>query len=194
MQTPAPGLDAATPVVKFTQTDLARFWAKVDKNGALPDQSNPHYSGLDKCWTWNAASRRYGVFSFGGRMTSAHRISWMIAYGSITDRLHVLHRCDNGICVNPSHLWLGSHEQNMRDKTIKRRDAMAFGDSRRLIPIPDNRGERNPNAKLSESDVRSIRIEFSRGGVSHCSLARKYGVVHSFIGAILRREKWKHVD
>lgn len=90
-----------------------RFWSKVDRSG-----------GPDACWNWTSAlrSKGYGDFLVRGKeRCAAHRLSYIWAYGPIPNGLFVLHRCDNKLCVNPAHLFLGTHHDNMNDLTTKRR-------------------------------------------------------------------------
>lgn len=92
---------------------MDRFWDKVDKSG--------------DCWVWTASINKkgYGWFKFGGRMMLAHRVSYELEIGEITDGLLVLHRCDNPSCVNPEHLYLGDHDTNMADRVSRRTAANA---------------------------------------------------------------------
>ena len=116
---------------QFTQTDLdtflqshsvrhwdktpeQRFWAMVEKSD-LPNA----------CWLWTGHKTKDGygklyMQSFGYQIYT-HRISYMLAYGSIPIGFHVLHRCDNPPCCNPSHLFLGTQQDNMRDREAKGR-------------------------------------------------------------------------
>lgn len=87
-----------------------RFWSRVDKNGPLPDVSDPLVTAPNTpCWVWTAAkSHGYGAFtpypSGGGRTAVAHRISYMEANGALDCNLHIDHLCRNTSCVNPDHL------------------------------------------------------------------------------------------
>jgi hypothetical protein len=86
------------------------------------------------CWLWNGPRLmkrgRYGVFTHrpsGTIMQRAHRISWQLHKGNITEEQHVLHKCDNVLCVNPDHLFLGDQLKNNEDKSYKKRHT--FGEN-----------------------------------------------------------------
>jgi hypothetical protein len=92
---------------------VERFWARVRKG--------------PECWEFAGPTRKgYGQLGVGsGRHISAHRISWELANGPIPDGMQVLHTCDNPPCVNPAHLFLGTHQDNMDDMVAKGRGANA---------------------------------------------------------------------
>ena len=95
---------------------IKRFWENVDKGN------------LDDCWNWigSVSSRGYGRFDG----TVAHRISWMIHNGYIPDDKLCLHKCDNPLCVNPNHLYIGTQSDNMYDRTIRNRCGNSGGQPR----------------------------------------------------------------
>ncbi len=133
------------------------------------------------CWLWDGAviPKGYGHMYLGGRNEYAHRISYELHIGPIGDGLFVCHRCDVRACVNPDHLFLGTHKENMRDMYSKRRMAV---------------GERCPSAKLTSRAVLSVRERYALGGVTHAELALEYGVTRQSVSKALSGDTWRHVD
>ena len=156
--------------MNITQKDIDRFWSKVDKKGK------------DDCWEWTAykSSGGYGHFRFRGKDRGTHRFSWLLHNGIIPEGLCVLHDCDNPACVNPAHLFLGTHKDNTQDSIKKGR-------------WPDRNGEAAGGSKLTEAQVLSIRAEYKIGNISQRELARKYNVSHDTIWRIVTRKSWRHI-
>ena len=97
----------------FSERDKARFWIKVKQT--------------NMCWEWTACLNKHGYGVFRIKYESlCHRISYQIFHGKLEKNIQVLHKCDNPKCVNPDHLFTGTHIDNMKDKSIKGR-ARHFG-------------------------------------------------------------------
>lgn len=83
------------------------------------------YSNKSKhgCWRWTGYRDPlgYGRMSIATKSGYAHHAAWICANGAITKGMHVLHKCDNRKCVNPKHLYLGTHQDNMRDREMRGR-------------------------------------------------------------------------
>lgn len=126
----------------------------------------------DGCWRWRGKldpHTGYGSINTGGRISeNAHRLSYRLFVGPIAPGLHVCHRCDNRACVNPDHLFLGTHQDNMADMVAKGRS---------------NANERNPMAKVTDDQVREIRAARARG-VPGIELARQYGIARNHVYAL----------
>lgn len=142
-----------------------------------------HYSCPEPntgCWLWvGATSRGYGTTSVLGKMVRAHRASWLLHHGPIAEGAWVLHKCDTPLCINPDHLYLGTHQDNMTDM---RRKGRAKGKRK-------NVGARNPNSRLTDENITEIRASRE----SHATLASRFGVAHTTIRNIRAGESWKHV-
>jgi len=132
------------------------------------------------CHNWIAYIRPdgYGDFRMGEKKEIAHRAAWLLLVGDIPDDLWVLHHCDNRKCVNPDHLYLGTHEDNMQDVVDRKR--------RKGICIKEGNGL----AILIEEEVKEIRDKYATGKYSQEVLAEEYFTCSSNIGCIVRGETW----
>lgn len=106
----------------------------------------------EECWEWKASYRgKYGVFKFNKKTIDAHRISYILFKGEIPKNMYVCHTCDNPKCVNPNHLFLGTHSDNMKD---------AFNKGRLKIPTKGQfkEGHKAINRNLSSEIVDSVKL------------------------------------
>jgi hypothetical protein len=144
-----------------------RFEEKIDRNGP------------NGCWVWTSASSgRYGVLWIGdGKSEVAHRVAYELYKGPIESGLFVCHTCDNGHCVNPDHLFLGTAGDNARDMIAKGRQH-------------DQSGERNHRASLTSRQVAEIRV-LRQQGLMHKDIAKRFGVQREAVGKILRVQRWR---
>lgn len=158
------------------------FWSRVRKKGP------------DDCWEWQGArtSGGYGNLSWHGQHVQAHRVAYLLSRGGISlatglrqlgaakrYRRFVLHACDNRVCCNPAHLFLGSMRTNLLD---------AYAKGRKTQPR-----SKHVNAKLSPQQVIEIRSAYDAGLMLQIPLARKYKVSQRVISLVVRRETYKDV-
>ena len=137
-----------------------RFWSKVLKTKT--------------CWNWTASLNLKGYGQFRddkSKHTVAHQVSWKLHYGNIPYGLNVLHKCNNPKCVNPEHLYLGTHTNNARDRIVAGTAAK----------------------KLSKLKVQIIRRLYKTGKYTQQELSVKFGVFNTLISRIVRNEIWKEV-
>lgn len=149
----------------------ARFWSKVQ------------IGAPDACWPWTGAKRDgYGMFKANGRNHGAHRIALTLQGVEVPDVAVVCHRCDNPPCVNPAHLFVGTRADNNADMFAKRRN---------MLP---------PTSKLSPELAAEIRAEVARrlaeGRPYYGAkdLARRYGVTHISIRAVVNNRTWRQTN
>lgn len=134
--------------------------------------------GENGCWEWSGFVKPDGYVQVrvGRRRPYAHRLFWEINVGEIPEGMHLLHRCDNRRCVNPAHLFLGTHQDNMRDRNEKGRQGCGGHQKR----------------KLTVEDVQEIK-SLSGRGLSYKEVAARYEVSWCAIRAIWTGKTWKWV-
>lgn len=159
------------------QLPEAEFWNRVEKTRG--------------CWFYMGPTR--GQRGYGAwKSEYAHRYSWRLSNGPIPKGLWVLHRCDNTKCVRPDHLWLGTHEDNMREMSRRGRSCLGDRNPARLYPDRTQRGVDRHNAKLNPARVRKLRALYA-AATPVCALARRFGVNHTTVLAVIQGKTWKHV-
>ena len=155
--------------MKITQEWIDRFNAKWKLDEAT------------KCWEWTGAHmpKGYGQIKIPGtrKQIYAHRLSFLIHRGQIPPTKCVLHHCDNPKCVNPEHLFVGTQLTNAIDMAQKMRHVY---------------GERQPNAKLTDDQVREIHKLITLG-VTQKRVAEMFNVHPMHISRIRRGKEWKHI-
>ncbi len=127
------------------------------------------------CWIWMAKGLLrggYGPANFNWKSYQAHRLSWMAYRGEIPDGLHVCHHCDVRLCINPYHLFLGTHDDNMADKVAKNRQA---------------RGVANGMAILTPEIASAIRA----ANGTQTAIATEYGICQQTVSAIRLGKLWR---
>jgi hypothetical protein len=153
-----------SPASRKFPTWEEHFWSLVKKT--------------DTCWFWmgSRATNGYGNFydkRMPGRHGLAHRVAFTVAFGPIPKGLFICHRCDTPPCLNPEHLFPGTHTDNMRDAARKQR-----------LRIPRR-------SKLMPQQVSEIRALFAEGGLTQRSLARQFSIDAGQVWRIVHNKNWQ---
>lgn len=172
----------------YRQYDIARARRKGVKPKveiSLYDRFMSKVEKTSSCWIFHSAVNNSGYSSMvitesrGHKKTHmAHRISWELFNDLIPEGLCVLHKCDNRVCVNPEHLFLGTHKDNTQD---------AISKGRWIIP-PRSTGIDNPISKLTFDEVQQIRSLYVKG--NQLVLAKQFGVSQSTVSNIICGTHW----
>lgn len=174
-------IDKANPNYrKMVYCSLPCFKETLRKSPEQVIAENVTGGAPSECWLWTGRKDKsgYGRVQRKGPYTYAHRIAWTIANGPVPDGMDVLHHCDVRNCCNPAHLWLGTHEDNMKDMHRKGRGS----------------------TKLKPEQVREIRQALA--GITgkkvpsgtYQRLAAKYGVTDKQIWTIRTGRQWTDVQ
>lgn len=172
------GMSTEESQLKAWRTKVADYnpWSKVTKDD-------------NGCWNWTGAKNKqtgYGfTYAIGEngpiiprRQVRVHRWAWEQINGPVPDGMVVCHQCDNKLCINPDHLFIGTSQDNTADRHTKERDA---------------RGEVQGSAKLTNEAIREMRILHSQG-VSQTRLGQIYDVTQSTVSRVVLRKGWKHIE
>lgn len=162
----------ADPVKRLAVEE--RFWPKIMRP-----------VDWDACWPWTGSRKRtgdkdgYGNFKLSSyRTVRSHRLAFALYTGRSPGELCVCHRCDNPICCNPTHLFLGTHKDNSDDKIAKGRNRTG-----------NQKGESNPRARLTLDQVATIKTLIGNG-LTNVAIGRQFGVSHYLVSKIRRGRAW----
>lgn len=182
---------------------------EAEYNNALYRFNKSYSINENNCWIWTSYTFRntnpkkpclhkqvYGQFSIrdlGRRSIRAHCVSWILHNGDIPDGLLVLHNCDTPLCVNPKHLRLGTHKENMADMRNRGRAATGLSNTAYLYPEKRPKGEKHGMAKLTEEKVKLIKRDCCTS-MTGLEIANKYQINNGTVSFIRRGLQWRHVE
>lgn len=150
-----------------SEKDVQRFWSKIDRRGP------------DECWEWKQVRKEgYGAFCYGDKRIKAHRLSFMMHHRPLYEGEYVCHTCDNPPCVNPNHLWAGTHAQNMADMAAKGRSNSS-----------QKTGEGNSNSTLTIPEVMAIRVLW-RNHLPQSQIATFLGCSKATVSLVCNEGRW----
>ena len=152
---------------------------KVDVKTRLLSGCRDSIVGTCMFWTKSTSKYGYGQIRVEGKTEQVHRVSYREFVGEIPEGVHVLHRCDVRNCINPDHLFLGTHQDNMDDMNRKGR-----GDYSGLI---------NRDTKLNINKVKIIRAMCKYTNKTQSEIGDIFDVKSGYISKINRREIWKSI-
>lgn len=152
------------------EKEIERFLSRVDKKSE------------SECWIWAGRTNPdgYGQFDCRNSTVPSHRYMWSMLNGEIPQGMVICHRCDNPKCVNPSHLFLGTVQDNVRDRDMKGRQA-------------DHAGTKNGRAVLDENGAIKVK-ELRKSGLTYKDISTEMGVSVGCVSHILNGRHWVGVS
>ena len=165
--------------IEWTDEIKKRFWKKINKT--------------KDCWIWKEGCfiNGYGQFRVGTKKMKAHRVVFMMINGEIPKNKIICHKCDNPKCVNPQHLFLGTHKDNALDSKNKGRRAFGLRHGTYTKPHTRCKGEKNGSAKLTKENVIAIRLQHKNTSVD--VLSKNFKISKSQIRNIINYRAWRHI-
>lgn len=141
---------------------------------------NRTFYSPDGCWYWlgYTNNRGYGLISANGKPNLTHRVNYELLKGKIPTGMLACHHCDNPMCINPDHIFIGTTHDNMQDKVRKGRSS-------------NNLGYNNPNAIVTANQVLEIRS--LKATKTYKEIAKIYGISHHYAWNLVNRKSWKHI-
>lgn len=163
---------------RYTQAEReAAFWAKTVEG--------PVHPTLGPCLSWTGATARgYGIVGWGGKTLRANRVAYALSVGPIPDDEHVLHRCDNTLCVRSAHLFTGTAQANVDDMLAKGREPRGRRHGVRV------RAGSAHLYKVTSEQVEEIRAAYARGGVTQAALASRFNLSQRYVSDIVTGRRW----
>lgn len=151
----------------------------------------------DKCWVWTMKKDQdgYGNFNVGYSIVKAHRFAYYVYNKVDPKELQVCHKCDNPSCVNPFHLFLGTTQDNTKDRHLKGRTNAPSGNKHRSVTKPESvaKGESHWNAKLTEADVLTIVGMVYSKKYSRKKISEMFNCHKQHITDIMRGKVWSQI-
>lgn len=159
--------------MKLTNQDIRRFWTKVEKRSD------------GECWNWTGTGHPsgYGRIKIGRTNILAHRLSFLLNFSVDPGEMCVCHHCDNRLCINPNHLFLGTRTDNNIDMMAKGRGDWSLS----------CKGSQHGQSRFTEEQIIEIRRLWSRGGLTQKNIALRFQTRQSVISRIVNGVSWSHV-
>ena len=161
------------PTKEFSHKDVDKFIELIN--------TTPDLGPNGDCWEWAAGlfTSGYGQVRLAGHPYRTHRVSYSLFNNiELDSKEYICHSCDNIVCVNPNHLFLGDALINMRDKINKHRDKYLSHDN-------------HPLARLTQANVEEIRQLYASGKYTQKQLANLFGVARTNISLIVNNKRWR---
>jgi len=150
-----------------------------NRNLSIQERIEQHIISKDGCWITDLSSPRgYPRIGYNHKTRKVSRIMFELHKGEIPQGMFICHKCDNRGCVNPEHLFLGSHEDNMADMVRKNRQA---------------KGSNQGSAKLTEEQVAEIKRLLAEGKLTQRQIGEMFGICQTHVSSIKLGTKWNHI-